>query len=60
MGEFKGQVYADIMRDLSNCNVRVEAELTPEQKLKSRKDRKRGEMIRTFFGGETNSVQKKP
>jgi Spy/CpxP family protein refolding chaperone len=61
VSEFKGQMYADIMRDLSNCNVRVEAELTPEQKLKyEEEEKKREEMVRTLFGSGTNGVEKKP
>jgi Spy/CpxP family protein refolding chaperone len=61
VSELKGQVYADIMGDLSNCNVRVEAELTPEQKLKYEEEAKKREgMLRSLFGSETNGVQTKP
>jgi Spy/CpxP family protein refolding chaperone len=61
LGAFKSQVSADMLLNLSNCNVRIAAELTPEQKPKFEEIQKKQEdMIRSIFGGGTNDPQKKP
>jgi hypothetical protein len=61
LGAFKSQVSADMLLNLSNCNVRIAAELTPEQKPKFEDFQKKQEdMIRSIFGGGTNDTRKKP
>jgi hypothetical protein len=61
MGEFKSRLSADMLLNLSNCNVRIAGELRPEQKTKFEEIQKKQEdMIRALFGGGTNDAQKKP
>jgi Spy/CpxP family protein refolding chaperone len=61
VSQLKGRVFTDMLSNLSNCNVRIAVELTPEQKPKFAEIQQKQEgMIRSIFGGGTNDVPKAP
>jgi hypothetical protein len=61
ISEFKNRVSNDMSLNLSNCNARIAAELTLEQKPKFEQIQKEQQgMIRAMFGGGTNGAPKKP
>jgi hypothetical protein len=61
VSQLKGRVYTDMLSNLSNCNVRIAVELTPEQKPKFAEIQQKQEgLIRSIFGGGTNDVPKAP
>ena len=61
ISEFKNRVSNDMSLNLSNCNARIAAELTLEQKPKFEQIQKEQQgMIRAMFEGGTNGAPKKP